>query len=247
MIALRRSLLRRLTRDKFCGITGVIQAWPIPSREPHRATLWRWLNANPPTTPERIMELAGAFDLDPFALFETTARGYAALCRELARNIGAKRASPLSKDLHWVLDFIAPKPEWPPDNNSTEYFHREWELSDFRHTGRGSQNYFQKLSITARQRKFGEPQVWHFAFRVPDATFPIWTPYGFVERRTDEIALYHIRGYTASIKTQFEVETFAVETWFGIAAAEFRVASLHPFTLALDQAVDATTPCVRFG
>jgi hypothetical protein len=35
-------------------------------------------------------------------------------------------------------------------------------------------NYFQRVRITAEHREFLEPQVWHFAFRVPGAKRPVW-------------------------------------------------------------------------
>lgn len=246
MIALRYSLLRHLMGSKFHGrVTGVLQAWPIASVEPHRTTLWRWLNGKTPT-PERILQLAGAFDLDPFALFDKTPKGYAALCRALARTIGAKRATCLSSELEWVLDFIAPNEDWPPREVSTTYFHRNWNVISFCHPARNSRNYFQRLTITSPAGRFGEPLVWHFAFRVPNATFPVWTPYGFVERRNEEISLYHFRGYSARAEVQPDIRTFVVETWFGLGAADFRVASLHPFNLVLDEASASTVPCVRF-
>jgi hypothetical protein len=54
------------------------------------------------------------------------------------------------------------------------------------------------------------------------------------------------RGYSATVGTRPDASTFAVETWFGSGPAEFRVASLHPFTLVLKEDTDQMNPCVRF-
>jgi hypothetical protein len=246
MLALRHALLRQMVHAKFKGVKGVLQAWPIPSNEPHRTTLWRWLKGKTPR-PERVLELAGAFDFDPFALFERTPRGYAVLCRALAGDIGVKRTGRVGVGLEWIHDFVAPSEEWPPQGISSRYFHRHWNWTDFRHTGHENRNYFQRLDITSGLRTFGEPQVWHFAFKVPEAAFPVWTPYGFVEKRNEEVALYHYRGgYCVCVSLPRDATHFGVETWFGLGAAQFRVASLHPFKLVLGEGGDDTTPCVRF-
>jgi hypothetical protein len=192
------------------------------------------------------LELAGTLDLDPFALFETTPKAYAAMCRALARSIGAKDASPLGKDLGWLRGLIAPNEEWPDNDPATKFFGRKWNVRAFSHAARDRQNYFQRISINAVPRKFAEPQVWHFAFKGNNPAFPLWTPYGFVERKCDEIAVYHYRGYSATVDTRADARTFSVETWFGTGAAEFRVASLHPFTLALKRDTDQMNPSVRF-
>lgn len=231
---------------KLGGMPGVVRAWPISFRPPDRTTLWRWLNGKSQVAPKRILELAGAFDFDPFALFETTPRAYAVMCRALARSIGAKDASPLGSDLRWLRDFIAPNEEWPRGDLATKFFGRKWRLKHFSHTALERQNHFQKVSITAAPRKFAEPQVWHFAFRGHGPTFPLWTPYGFIERKADEIALYHFRGYSTTVHALPDARNFTVETWFGTAAAEFRVASLHKFGLVPTETADPSTPCVRF-
>jgi|SRR5579871_4850474 len=227
------------------GPNGVIKAWPIASRTPHRTTLWRWVNGSPPTDPESILELAGAFDLDPVALFQATPRGYAALCRALLRTVGGKHTSRVTRELEWIFDLIIPAEEWPPRRIATTYFHRQWHLAQFSHLAI-RKNYFQKIAITAGERKFGEPQVWHFAFTVPDALLPVWTPYGFVERNREEISLYHVRGYTGSTPRKTNENTFVVETWFGGGTAEFRIASLHPFTAALAEDNESSASYVRF-
>jgi hypothetical protein len=193
-----------------------------------------------------VLELAGAFDLDPFGLFERTEHGYAVLCRVIATEIGVKRTSRLTAGLDWIHDFIAPSEEWPPQQISRRYFHRDWKCTDFFHRADKNRNYFQRLDIISEPGKFGEPQIWHFAFKVPNATFPVWTPYGFVERRNEEIALYHYRGgYCDCVSIATDAREFAVETWFGLGAAQFRAASLHSFKLALGEKRDGRS-CVRF-
>jgi len=248
MIALRHSWLYELTTRKFNGSLALIQAWPRAFVPPHRTTLWRWLKGRVPVPPDQVLPLAGALDLDPFVLFETTPDSYATLCLALMQKIAVRNVGPLGSELEWAHDLIVPSRDWPPRKIATRYFsnNREWMTQDFCHTAREGRNYFQRVSITAEHREFAEPQVWHFGFRVPGAKRPVWTPYGFIERERDCIRLYQFRGHTAELETPPNTKSFVVETWFGIGPAEFRVASLHRFKLAIVQSADSSTRCLRF-
>lgn len=246
MFTMRRSLLRDLMRSKLGGMPGIARAWPQPFSVPDRTTLWRWFNGRSQITPALILPLAGTFDLDPFALFEITPPAYAALCRALAKGIGAGRGTQLARDLQWLSDLVAPREDWPPNEIASRYFHRPWVVKPFRHTAQYAQNFFQRLLITAPVMKFREPQVWHFAFRGQNPSFQLWVPYGFIEKRPNQIALYHYRGNSTSVDVSAEASTFIVETWFGLGTAEFRAASIHKFDLALIDSADLALPCVRF-
>ena len=72
----------------------------------------------------------------------------------------------------------------------------------------------------------------------------MWRPYGFVLREGGRIALFQVRGATAFSEIRPDAGAFVVETWFGPGAADFRVASLHAFDLALD--AESSLPSVRF-
>ena len=244
VLTLRQSLLANLIAKK--GLQGIIQAWPKSFEPPHRATLWRWLKGKSQTPTTRQLELAGAFDLDPFALFETTPKGFAVMCRALARHIGARNDSPLGSDLQWLRDFVAPCEEWPPSLIASKYFGREWKVSSFAHTARSRKNYFQTITLRAAKNGFAKRQIWHFAFKAANPAFNLWTPYGFVEWQENSVALFHYRGHTAAVTIAVEATSFGVETWFGEGSAEFRVASLHEFRLALDHNAQRAQVCVRF-
>jgi transcriptional regulator with XRE-family HTH domain len=248
VFSLRQSLLRNLLRDKLKGYPGFSLAWPLATPAPNRATIWRWLNGKPSVSPGVVFAIAGAFDIDPCALFEITPRSYASLCRALVRNIGTNRAYPLTQDLQWLASFVVPREDWPCNDVPLQYFKRPWTVHSFRHTAKHARNFFQKLSLTAPPRGCGEPQVWHFAFRDQAPSSLLWIPYGIVERTAQEIALfhYHARGYSTRVDIPCDAKTFTVETWLGPGPAEFRVASLHEFALALGDQVDLTAPCVRF-
>jgi hypothetical protein len=71
-----------------------------------------------------------------------------------------------------------------------------------------------------------------------------WRPYGFVEIAEGIIRLFDYAGLTQTTKLDGQ-RRFFVETWFGEGAADFRVASLHGFTLNI--VAQGGKPSVRFG
>jgi len=235
-------------RTKLQGFPGFSRQWPLSTSVPNRTTVWRWLSGKSPIAPELVLALAGTFDLDPFALFEITPKAYAALCRALVRSIGTTHSNPLTQDLQWLAAFVVPSEDWPNSEISSRFFKRTWTVVPFCHTAKVGRNYFQRFSVTAPPRTFGEPQVWHFAFRDQSPLSRLWIPYGFVERQLSEIALfhYHPRGHSMTLRIPANTTTFAVETWCGLGPADFRVASLHEFKLAFSDEADPATPCVRF-
>jgi len=248
MFSLRRALLRDLMHAKLKGYLGFSLAWPSPTRTPNRVTVWRWLNGKSQVAPGLVMPIAGAFDLDPCALFEITPRAYESLCRALVRSIDTNHTHPVKRELQWLASFVVPREDWPCNDIPSRYFKKPWTVHGFRHTAKHARNFFQKLSVTAPPRACGEPQVWHFAFRDQTSSSSLWIPYGFVERTSQKIELfhYHARGHSVTVKIEPDACTFVVETWFGPGPAEFRVASLHEFKLVLSALADPTTPCVRF-
>ena len=156
--------------------------------------------------------------------------------------------SDLLRALYWLASFVAPSEHWPCDDISSQYFKRSWTVQSFRHTAKCARNFFQKLLLAAPPRACGESQVWHFAFRDQTPNSLLWIPYGFVERTAERIALFHYqaRGHSVNLRIRLDATAFVAETWFGSGSADFRVASLHEFKLALSNEADLTTPCVRF-
>jgi len=247
MFTLRRSLLRELLHSKLKGYSGFVERWPLPEA-PDRTTVWRWLKPETQVPLGSVLPLAGTFDLDPFALFEIRRDAYAALCRALVRTLGGVRRNPLKRDLQWAAPLVTPNKDWPPKEISRQYFSRSWFVREFFHSAADAQNFFQKVLLTAQPRKFGEPQVWHFAFRQRTSGTETWIPYGFVERQLEAISLYHyhVGGHSAKAQIASGAANFAIETWFGASAAEFRVARLHEFKIDLRQSLNPAFPSVRF-
>lgn len=250
MIEFRHSLVNDLMNRKF-GTTGtadLLRAWPEDFPPPHRTTIWRWLKGKISVPVDEVMRLAGAIDLDPVALFESTPDDYAGLCVRLMQDIGSNEVSPWSQRLEWAHDLITPSENWPPRFVPTKYYgrSRSWITHDHSHKANRLQNVYQRIIISAKLRPHREPQVWHFAFRSYGPIRRVWRPYGIVMREDGKLQLYHCRGICDQASLPSSQEYFPVETWFGNEAADFRIASLHSFDIEMLTNWDAKVPCLRF-
>ena len=246
MISVRKSWLYKFVNERRGGIPGLVKSWEtLRAKPPVESTLWRWLTDKVDIPSSQIMSMAGVLNLDPFALFEATQESFEWLCLRLMQSVASPSRGRLNRDFEWVSDLIAPSSEWPSKHIASDYFHREWQCTNFHHAARDTRNYYQKLKVTVGRQDFTEPQVWHFAFRAPTLKHPIWRPYGFVIREQENVELYTLRGSTAQLTLPANTKSFVVETWFGLGPAEFRVASLHRFALALVPDTN-NDPLIRF-
>jgi hypothetical protein len=71
--------------------------------------------------------------------------------------------------------------------------------------------------------------------------------YGFVWKNGPELSVFAFNGLSRTVACPAERVPIAIETWFGLGAAEFRIASLHPFEAVGPQTAQSERPTVRFG
>lgn len=243
MLSLRRELIEKRVHERFGGSSArIAEAWP--GNPPNRSTLHRWLRGDTmPRSSRQLLGLAGALDVDPFSLWSFDAANFESLCARVAA-IARWGSWPLLHSLAFVADFIGPLEPWPPASIATNYYERPWFIRDVQHPAR-IRNYYAALAIGGPgMAAFADPQVWHFAYRDAGRRRAGWRPYGFVEVAEGIIRLFDYAGVTQMARLDSQ-ERFFVETWFGEGAADFRIASLHGFTLSIvDQ---GGKPSVRFG
>jgi hypothetical protein len=94
------------------------------------------------------------------------------------------------------------------------------------------------LTETQRQRSFMPRKFSGMTFSV--------SRYGFIQRYDSKITMYHYRGSCKTVDTSAHTSSFLVETWFGLDAADFRVACVHGFKIEVSELEEPNLPCVRF-
>jgi len=249
MLALRLDLIEKCVAETFRGsIAQLAAAWPV-APAPHRSTVLRWLKEGTlPRSAKDFLALAGALDVDPFALWSLRVESFDLLCSRILRVSRARRWSQLHLALSFLDSFIGPLAEWPPTHVAEEYYHRLWRTVEFEHPAQDRQNYYAAIGLEpGPTASFAEPQVWHFAYRDAGLRGAAWRPYGFVEVCGLDVRLFNFSGLTDASKLSQRHCPFCVETWFGQGAAKFRITSLHDFRLTLRSRTPESLPKVRFA
>ncbi len=249
MLDLRRELITRKVAEAFGGSVAALAAsWPVDP-VPHRSTVLRWLTAGTfPKSARQFLALAGAIDVDPFSLWTFRISAFDVLCARIIRVARQRRWSRLHPALSFLDRFIGPTAQWPPVEIAEDYFGRPWCIAEFEHPAQIDRNYYGHILIESpRAHDFSDPQVWHFAYRDSGVRSAAWRPYGFVQRMGAELSLFNFSGLTDRAEIGVATRQFRVETWFGEGAAQFRVASLHEYRLAIEVAATPGIPRVRFA
>ena len=249
MLELRLDLIEKCVTENFRGsIAQLAESWPVEPA-PHRSTVLRWLKMGAlPRSAKDFLALAGALDVDPFALWSLRVEIFDLLCSRILRVSRERRWSQLHVTLAFLDPFIGPLAEWPPSHVAEEYYHRSWRTFDFEYPAQDRQNYYAAIGIEpGSTTRFAEPQIWHFAYRDAGIRGAAWRPYGFVEVFGLDVRLFNFSGLTDAIQLSQRYCPFFVETWFGQGAAQFRITSLHDFQFSLNSGTPESAPKVRFA
>lgn len=208
---------------------------------PHRATLHRWIQGQAPRTAKDLLSLCGVLDIDPTCLL----RFGDGAAERLSRAYLVRRWNP--PVLGFIQDFLGRRAEWPPRQLARDYFGREWATHEVEHRATDRTNYYATLKVAPDGSRYPEgPLVYHVAFRHADLFGRRWLQYGWLLREGKRVELRHINGYVATCELPGTDLPLRVETWFGPSPAVFRLASLHPFQMEMDDSSDHQQSVVRF-
>lgn len=246
-------LLHALLEDRLPGGMADMHArWPTydltgeePNVPPHRSTVNRWTRGLMPRTADDLMRLCGILDVDPMCLLKLPDDDPDATMESLATTYLHGRWEPPA--LKFLEEFLGRRAQWPPPGLAQRYFARKWCHREFAHEATTRTNHYATISITPSGRaRCGGPFVYHVAFRHATLFGKRWLQYGVVLRYGNRISLRHINGHTDMYDAEEVQSPTRIETWFGPSPAVFRVASLHPFDLAVNETGASSLPTVRF-
>lgn len=257
-VRLRQDLIQRVIERDFEGNTSAFGRSLELEDLPHRKTIFRWARQQEglPKGPDRMLALAQALDVDPFLLLEIDMETMLQCCAAAAWNL---TWGSVHKALAFLNGLLSLTPEdWPPPELA-EGFDGSWYRHDFVHDPSQGRNFFKPTLIQpelfyagdGRIEAARDPQAWYLAFRdISLKTGQIepkswWKPFGMLRLEQGAIHLLQFNGLVDSRELTLPACAFAFETYFGQGAAEFRIASLHPFEAL--EADDPQIPTVRFG
>lgn len=248
-VRLNGELLRDLV--KAAGGIGSVQAkWSLLNPDADdgevrsEATFYRWMKGQLPKSGATLMGLAAVLDVDAFALLDVPKEETRKAIDELMDRV--QRGS-FPAPLSFVKGFFGRQREWPPQAFAAQHYGRAWEIREFVHDPAVAMNFYQTIALSGEGDGLDrKAQVFHFAFRQEHLFAARWLQYGSVIRFDRTALLWHINGHREERRLRSPDESAVVETWFGPAAVDFRVASLHPFALAVPAASPPDQPPMRF-
>ena len=240
-IPLRKELVQALIQQRFGAIDDLVVAWAerVASgvqrrgRARDRASLYRWMKRGLPSNRDDILGFAGILDVDPIAILDVDDafidKFFAMERRRML--LGAESRSLLSP--FWPI--YTPGPAWPNDEIAHSYYARPWFVQDFAHDPAKVSNVYAAVHLhsTAGDAELA-PRTYHFAYRRTGARDGMWRPYGVVIGYRHEVRLISDSGDYQRLSDDRSNRLVAVETYFGAGPAEFRIASLHDFTIEVE-------------
>lgn len=255
-IRLNGELLARFIRDECEGkVERFLDIWA--SRQdlrpdgapdvPNRSTVYRWIRGTVPLgkNKDEFPRLCGVLDVDPFCMLVPEGGDPANAAQFLLRSFQLNRWDPPA--LSFIADFFGRQAVWPPKQLAREHFGHSWFVEEFEHDPQRRANYYPLIEIVGDlEVTASRPQLFHFAYRERDLFGGRWLEYGFVTRQGQCVQLLHINGHAESYLTDTPDEPSRVETWFGPGPAIFRIASLHPFSVKVNDPDEDEHQRVRF-
>lgn len=241
--------MRQLQQERI-GNLGHLEKEDFPKRNGRisRYTLIKWRKNQVVPAAYEFLEFCAALDVDPFLLLRSTAStSYFDLCRDIADNAFAKVIEAPEKRPNLpiaLLKIFGPQTEWPNSNLFSEHFRRDWVSHEYQYSAQPPMDGYGRFRISTEGSLVD--RVWHFAWR--DKTRRSWRPYGLVRCEDEGIQLFSFCGRRACFRLQGRgMRAFFVETYFGRGSAEFKVASIHEFSLEYVGQTDSTGNFVRFS
>lgn len=237
-------LLSKLIDSRFpLGRDDFIAQWDASGNGVNRSTVWRWTRGQLPKSGEDLLRLSAILDVDPLSLL-TFDRGSK---MELIDRLFMSYERNQWRRLGFFKEFFGRQKIWPPILTATNDSERTWHRQFFAHDPSKKSNFYAKLSLNGAQPADSlRPQVFHFAFRKTGGLSDHWLGYGYVTRVGSLVQLIQINGHTDSYTEENLSVPICVETFFGPSGAEFCIASLHPFSVAIGQDYSEDSSKVRF-
>ena len=233
-IYLRPDIVQDMIKQRFGTIDELAADWEervVSNRNfpkaRQRASMYRWVKDGVPSRGDQIIGLCAMLDVDPMAIFDYEKNGYFSQFASIRHKIQLGLAhvgvfSPLYR-------VYKPGPEWPSDETAQTCYERPWFGVEFNNADHWSETNYSLVKVKFA-RPSNDPRAVHIAYRRTDSADTMWRYFGTVLSVAGELRLYSESG---AYQTMPEVELGEVRfrTFYGGRPVEFRVASLHEFSL----------------
>lgn len=240
-ILLRQHVAQKLIADTFGSKEGLAAAWearcetqPTFPRARQRAALYRWITDGVPTSisgeDETYFALCALLNVDPLTLFDFEKNEYFSRFAWFRQLIYFGRSAP--SEIATLLRMYRPGDVWPSDAIALNCFGRRWIHRHLTNRDNWRHSDYGLLKATFSDTLASHPKAVHIAYRriASDVNDTMWRYYGTVMAIDGELELYTESGAFKKMSQVLPGE-IRFRTYFGGRPVEWRVASLHEFTL----------------
>ena len=219
------------------GVNDLIDYWhgatdargkPFTKAPGNRTTIYRWFNGDLPGSSETLIELGAILGIDPFCLIvlrgDDPSRATAKILMALETHVWQH------KSMAVLSEYLGRRADWPPISVG-ERFPGGWHLHEFTHDPAikaGVYGNFQVMWSSDIDPDI--PKMLHIAYRYQPHFGGRWLQYGLIRFDGNSCLLLNINGCVEHGYASTPNGPFTIETVFGLGPAEFRLASLTPFT-----------------
>lgn len=238
-IFLRKPLVNQLVERIHGSYDAFAAAWEEhatqerdASKAPSRSTLYRWVADGVPTHKDGsnhcIFTLCGLLDVDPLAVFDFHKNGYFTKFARMRQLIYYGRDA--LGGIATLLDMYRPADTWPSEIVAMKSFGHRWCGHHLTNKGECNNSNYILLSSCFSDERSLHPRAIHVAYRRHDVPDTMWRYYGTVLAIDGQIELYSESG-TFQQRRQAQENEIQFRTYFGGRPVEWRVVSLHEFSL----------------
>ena len=232
-----------MVKQEYGGFAGLAAEWEERHRVDNRfprprqeSTIHRWTLSGIPTKKSaanqsddmQLFGLSALLDIDPLALFDFERNGYFSRFNKIRQMIFAGFGS--SSVLSPLIALYGPRDPWPNELIMNTCFNRNWHCEVFNNGGNWNHTNYALVKTQFSTDTFTRPRTVHIAYRRLRSRDTLWRFYGSVMAIENELRLYSESGDFQTMRQANENE-IRFRTYFGGRPVEWRIASLHPFSL----------------
>jgi hypothetical protein len=245
--------VRLLFKEQFGGIENFVEEWAArqnggePGLQSRSVkTVYKWLADGMPKNENAFFAFFGALDADPIALIDFERSSF-------ARHFGRFRQAIMLAGLNVggfrsLTRLMRPAQHWPDNQLTQQHYGKGWSAQEFEHDAQAVINSYVTFRLGGLDEEHRRwPRAYHIAYRRKSNADGLWRPFGSIISRSSEIILVHENGAVQVAKPRSARLPIEFKTFFGPSAAEFRIASLHPFAAQLDLVDDPGVELVFAG
>lgn len=245
-IRVHKELINRLIRETYESVDGMAVEWAVRACTNERLpkpregdTIDDWVNRTGVPSGGKMdsvyFAFCGLLDVDPLAILDFELLDLKSKFAEIRKLIYIVRGLPKKRtDMQdvaaMVLSMYGPDPEWPSDSLASSFFGRNWTTRQFSNSDRWNCTDYILLKAKFDEPCRGRPRAVHISYRRAGAVDNLWRFYGTVLLVDGQLHLFTEGGEQRRMP-QVDDDEIRFRTYYGGRQVEWRVASLHTFTL----------------